>query len=103
MTSLQHVDSEPLSTKKEKRIDFRVTSEEKELFDQAAALSGGRLTQFAIQALKEAAYKVIREQRIIEVSLKDQRLIVESLLDENIKPNKKLIEAAKKHNQLIKE
>lgn len=91
-----HIDS------KSERIEARVRPEDKDLFKQAAELSGMKLTEFAIQALKEAATRIIKEHNLIELSLADQKLFV-ATLNNPIAPNKRLIEAAKRHRKIIQE
>jgi uncharacterized protein (DUF1778 family) len=81
---------------KNDRIDARVRSEDKILFKKAAELSGMNLTDFTIQALMAAAVKVIKEHKLIELTLRDQKLFAESLINK-VEPNKRLIEAAKRY------
>ena len=88
---------------KSERIEARVCPEDKDLFRRAAALSGRvNLTDFVVQALKDAAQKVIKEHKIIELTQKDQELFVKTLHEEP-QLNSRLIAAAKRHNKIIKE
>ena len=88
---------------KSERIEARVCHEDKELFRKAAVLSGRvNLTDFVVQALKDAAQKVIKEHKIIELTQKDQELFVKRLLEES-QPSNRLIAATKRHNKIIKE
>jgi len=45
---------------KDKRLEVRVTGEQKELIEQAAALEGRSVTDFSTHALTEHAHEVIR-------------------------------------------
>ena len=97
---MNHLNVEPT---KPERIEVRVCHEDKELFRKAAALSGRvNLTDFVVQALKDAAQKVIKEHKIIDLTQKDQDLFVKSLLEES-QPSNRLIAATKRHNKIVKE
>lgn len=49
-------------TVKDKRLELRVTGEQKELIEQAAALEGRSVTDFSTHALTEHAHEVIRRE-----------------------------------------
>lgn len=87
---------------KNDRIEARVRSEDKTLFKKAAELSGMSFTDFTIKALKDASVKVIKEHKLIELTLNDQKLFIESLINA-AEPNKRLMNAAKRHKKLIQE
>jgi uncharacterized protein (DUF1778 family) len=63
------------------RLEARVTTEEKELFQEAAAAKGLTLTAFVISSAREAAIKVLREQHVIELGRRDQRAFAEAMLN----------------------
>ncbi|KTD20605.1 DUF1778 domain-containing protein [Legionella israelensis] len=85
------------------RIEARVLPEDKQLFRKAATLSGrSSLSDFVIQTLKDAAQKIIKEHKIIELTKTDQDLFVKSLIEDS-KPNSRLITAVKHHNKIVKE
>ena len=91
-----HVDS------KKDRIEARVRPEDKNLFKRAAELSGMKLSEFTVQALKNAAVKIIKEHTLMELSLADQKLFIDSLLNA-FAPNKRLMKATELHKKLIQE
>lgn len=91
----QHFDS------KTERIEARVRLEDKQLFKKAAELSGMKFTEFAIQALKAAANKIIKQHALIELTLADQKLFVENLIHA-AEPNSRLVDAMKRHKKIIK-
>jgi uncharacterized protein (DUF1778 family) len=91
-----HIDS------KTERIEARVRPEDKRLFKRAADLSGMKFTEFAIQALKDAANKIIKEHTLMELSLADQKLFVKSMLNA-AEPNQRLMEASKRHKKMIQD
>lgn len=84
------------------RIEARVRSEDKKLFKKAAELSGMKFTEFAIQAMKDAANKIIKEHTLIELSQADQKLFVERLMYA-AEPNESLVAAAKRYKKMIQE
>lgn len=45
---------------KDKRLELRISGEQKEMIEQAAALEGRSVTDFSTQALTEHAHEVIR-------------------------------------------
>ncbi len=77
------------------RLEARVTAEDKELLQEAAAAKGLTLTAFITSSAREAAIKVLREQRVIELSRKDQRAFAEVMLNPAA-PNENLRTIAKR-------
>jgi uncharacterized protein (DUF1778 family) len=62
------------------RLEARVTTEDKELLQEAAAAKGLSLTAFVMSSAREAAIKVLRDQHVVELSRRDQRAFAEALL-----------------------
>ena len=85
---------------KSERLEARITTDQKKLFQHAAQLSGRSLTDFAIVALQETAKRIIQEHEIILLSVEDQRLFFQAL-NEAPKPNKNLIAAAKRYKKEV--
>jgi uncharacterized protein (DUF1778 family) len=77
------------------RLEARVTAEDKELLQEAAAAKGLTLTAFVTSSAREAAIKVLREQHVIELSRKDQRAFAEAMLNPDA-PNENLRTIAKR-------
>ena len=65
---------------KAERLEARITLEQKQLFQRAAALAGRSLTDFVVNTLQEAAIRTIREREQIDLSRQDQERFVETLL-----------------------
>lgn len=63
------------------RLETRVTSEQKNLIERAAALEGRTVTDFVLTSVQEAARRAIEEHRRIELSLRDSEAFVEALID----------------------
>jgi uncharacterized protein (DUF1778 family) len=76
------------------RLDARITLEEKELLQEAAAAKGLTLTAFVTSSAREAALKVLKEQHVIELGKRDQQAFAEALLNPE-PPNERLRTLAK--------
>jgi uncharacterized protein (DUF1778 family) len=55
------------------RIEIRLSEEQKELLEQAAAIKGQDLTSFALGVLLEEAYGVLKERETRTLTLRDRR------------------------------
>ena len=83
-----------MASPQQARIEARVSPEQKELFERAAAIEGVTLTDFAISSMQRAAARVVQEHTVMELSLRNQRAFVEALQNPP-EPNEALREAAK--------
>ena len=81
------------------RIEARVSPEQKELFERAAAIEGVTLTDFAISTMHRAATRVVQEHTTIELSVRNQRAFVDALRNPP-EPNEALREAAKAYMRM---
>jgi len=90
----------PANTKS-KRLEARISTEQKRLFQYAANLLGQSLTDFAVSTLQEKAKKIIKEHEIMQLFLRDQEIFIEAMLKPH-KPNKHLLKAVKHHNKKVK-
>lgn len=61
------------------RLDMRLTTEQKELLEQAAAISGQPLTGFALSHLLATARDLLERHRRTVLSLQDGRRFLELL------------------------
>lgn len=77
------------------RLEARVTAEDKELLQEAAAARGLTLTAFVTSSAREAALKILREQHVIELTRRDQKAFAEALLEASAPP-KRLRDIAKR-------
>jgi uncharacterized protein (DUF1778 family) len=87
---------------KSERLEARITTEQKALFQRAADLLGRSFTDFAIGILQEAASRVVLEHDVIQLSMQDQRKFVEMLLDPPA-PNERLMATVKRYKAIVKE
>jgi uncharacterized protein (DUF1778 family) len=63
------------------RLEARVPSDQKALFQRAAALAGQTLSEFVIDSTQEAAAKIIQEHELIRLSREEQISFVTALLN----------------------
>jgi len=76
---------------KESRLAVRLTAEQRERIDQAAAAEGRTVTDFAIAALSERAGHVLADRRIFPVGSAQWERFVE-LLDQPVRSLPRLAE-----------
>ena len=74
---------------KSARIETRVSSEQKELIERAAAYTGRTVSDFVIAHVEVAAKKVIEEHERLQLDQTQSRMLVDALMSAK-KPNKKL-------------
>jgi uncharacterized protein (DUF1778 family) len=84
-----------LKPKNDDRLDFRLNSEAKRTIEQAAAVSGQTMKQFAVSTLVQSAEEVLERHRTIHLSNRDRDLFL-ALLDSDERPNDALREAAER-------
>ena len=78
------------------RLDLRLNSEIKSLFSRAAEYSGTTMSAFIIDAARERAQDLIKQNEIITLSNNDRDVFLE-LLANPPEPNEKLRRAAEKY------
>jgi len=82
------------------RLEARVSSEQKYLFQKAANLSGLTLTDFLIVALRDMSLRVVHEHETMNLVDKDRQIFIQSLLEPPA-PNDLLIKAAYKYQKEV--
>ena len=87
-------------TTRDARLEARVSAAQKNLLQQAAALSGRTLSEFVVASAQDAARRVIAEHESIRLSREEQLVFVEALLKPP-EPNSRLKRAAKDYLQKI--
>ena len=91
-----------IKNKGKARFDTRLSIEQKELFERAAALSGYKsLSEFIIRTVHQKAKQIIKENDLIIVSKRDSEIFFDSLVNPKL-PNKALMSAAKKYKNTLK-
>jgi uncharacterized protein (DUF1778 family) len=63
------------------RLETRVTAEQKDLIERAAALQGRTITDFVLTSVQDAARRTIEEHQQLELSVRDSKAFVEALLN----------------------
>lgn len=78
------------------RLEARVSTEQKALFQQAAALSSRTLSEFVVASAQEAAARIIQTHDSIALTRDEQIRFVSALLAPPA-PNAKLKKAARQY------
>jgi uncharacterized protein (DUF1778 family) len=82
------------------RLEARISPDQKDLFQKAAALEGRTLTDFVVGCVVREAKRIVQENEVIKLSERDRQVFVEALLNPP-PPNKALLKAAKCHARQI--
>lgn len=88
-----------LETTRNARLEARVPSDQKDLFQRAATLLGQTLSEFVIESTQKAALKVIQEHEQIRLSREEQIAFVSALLNPS-EPGGRLRQAADRYRQI---
>jgi uncharacterized protein (DUF1778 family) len=81
------------ASQKQERLEIRLTSENKKIIEEAAAILGQTVSGFTQYSLVTKAMDIIKENNLIRMSAEGtQRLF--QILDEEAKPNDNLRKAA---------
>jgi len=62
------------------RLEARVTAEQKNLIERAAALQGRSVTDFVLTSVQDAARRAIEEHNQLALSVRDSEAFVDALL-----------------------
>jgi len=85
---------------KSARLETRVSPEQKELIERAAAYTGRTVSDFVVAHVEVAAKRVIEEYERLHLDQAQSRVLVEALLAPK-KPNKKLQRAMDDYRQRV--
>jgi uncharacterized protein (DUF1778 family) len=89
----------PRARLRARRLEARVTAEQKTLIERAAALQGRTVTDFVLTSVQSAARQAIEEHNQLRLSVRDSQARVEAL----IKPkpvNARLRETVRRYRKL---
>ncbi len=86
-------------SKNDARLNFRLSSELKEMIEQAAAQLGQTVSDFAVSTLVSSARNVIEEHDRTELTNRDREQFIALLDDARVKPNETLAAAARKYKK----
>lgn len=84
------------STTRAARLDFRLSQDHKRVIEQAAAVSGQSLSDFAVANLVKAAQKAIETATVTELTTRDRDTFLR-LIASDATPNKALQDAAARY------
>jgi uncharacterized protein (DUF1778 family) len=79
--------------KSDTRLDFRLRGEDKTIIEQAAAISGQSVTDFAVATLLREARDIVDRHNVTHLSDRDRDIFL-ALLDSDDEPNEALLRAA---------
>ncbi len=82
------------------RIETRVSAEQKELIERAAAYLGRTVSEFVLGNVEQAARDVIAEHERIKLDRRQSQVLVKSLLSPAA-PNDALRDAARRHRKQV--
>lgn len=80
------------------RLDFRLSSELKDLIAEAAVLTGQSLSDFAVSTLAETARQIVAQHRTTVLTNRDRDAFL-AILDADQEPNEALRDAAKRYKE----
>ena len=81
------------------RLNFRLSSDLKQIIERAAAHTGQTVSDFAVSTLVQNARRVIEEHDRTELSRRDRDVFVNLLDDSKANPNRALAAAARKYKR----
>ena len=70
----------PRSRVRGERLETRVTADQKNLIERAAALQGRTVTDFVLTSVQDAARRAIEEHQRLDLSVRDSEAFVDALL-----------------------
>ena len=85
------------ATKTSARLNFRLTPSLKEVIEEAAAVMGQTVSDFAVSTLVQAARQVVEQRDVTELTNRDRDLFLALIDDAGKKPNKALKDAAARY------
>ena len=80
------------------RLEARITLEQKDLVERAAAYQGRTVSDFVVNTVQDAAKAVIQEHEVLRLSGSQSRAFVETLLSPP-EPNEALEQAAEQYRE----
>jgi uncharacterized protein (DUF1778 family) len=88
------------SSTKSARLETRVSQDQKDLIERAAAYTGRTVSDFVVAHLEVAAKKVVDAYERLHLGQEQSRVLVEALLSPK-RPNKKLRRAVEQYRQQV--
>jgi uncharacterized protein (DUF1778 family) len=88
-------------TKSEARLNFRLSTDLKKIIEEAAALTGQTVSDFAISSLLGNARSVIQQHDKTALTQRDRDAFMALLDRTDAKPNKALAAAARRYKKRL--
>jgi uncharacterized protein (DUF1778 family) len=83
-------------------IDFHLPAELKQMVEQAAALRGQSVTEFAVATVADSAQRVIQQHQVTELSNRDRDMFLAMLDDENAQPSAALLASTERYKEWLR-
>lgn len=80
-------------------IDFHLPAELKPMVEQAAALRGQSVSEFALATVADNAQRVVQQYHVTELSDRDRDLLLAVLDDESAQPSDALVASAERYKK----
>jgi uncharacterized protein (DUF1778 family) len=87
-------------TAKRERLEARATSEQKELLQRAADLTGRSVSDFVISSAVAAAEETVRAHEVIQLTARDTKAFAEAFLNPR-GPNDAMRKHARRYRELV--
>ncbi len=91
----------PSSTKSDARLNFRLAADMKDTIEEAAALTGQTVSDFAISVLVGSARRVIQEHDKTVLTNRDRDTFLALLDQTDARPNTALVAAARRYKKRL--
>jgi len=88
-------------SRRDARLEARVTSEQKKIIARAAALRGSSVTEFVVASAQQAAAEVIQDSELLTLDGQARDVFVRAILNPPA-PNKAARAAAKRYKLRLK-
>ena len=88
-------------TKNDARLNFRLSKESKQAIEDAAALTGQTISDFAISVLVRSARSLIQEHDNTVLTNRDRNAFMALLDQTDARPNKALAAAARRYKRRV--
>jgi len=85
-------------TTKDARLDIRITPDQKDLVERAAAVSGLSMTNFAARCIEQAARWTLQDYEEMTLTRRDSEAFVEALIKSST-PSRRLSSAAGRYKE----
>ena len=87
--------------KESERIEFRVSKEDKTLFEDATEILGfGSMSEFLRRTILREAKAVVEEKKRMLASQRDKEIFFAALMGDEEKPNEALVSALRYHSEM---